>query len=108
MKEHKLYIEFEKAVMAFDLSESQTTQLDSAQIKRMSKSSGRKLTKNFIANMKALAAEEVRAKKDLSTLNTIKTLLKQNYPNIKAQIHRSESSRVVIIRLDGGKEALNA
>ena len=104
MREHQSYIEFKKAAIALDLSDTQALELDSAQIKEMAKTGDTKLSENFLANMKSLAVEEIRNKTDLSTLNTVKTLLQQTFPNLQAQIDRDQSGRVITIHLDSGKE----
>ena len=103
MREHQVYIEFEKAAMALDLSEDQALQLDTAQIKQMAKADDAKLSENFIANLKTLVVEEIRAKKDMSTLNSIKALLQGQFPKMQAQICRDVNGPVVTIYLEGQK-----
>jgi hypothetical protein len=104
MREQQTYIEFQKAATTQALSEEQALQLDAAQIKQMAKAEEAKLSENFIRNMKTLAAEEIRAQKDQSTLDRIKALLQPEFPNLQGHIHRDESGPVVTLYLQAGKE----
>ena len=110
MREHPIYIEFEKAILAQGTLENELTALTDVQVKELAKSE-EKLSANFIANMKALAAQALQQTNDeldraflLEQLEGgMRTAFRTRFPKFETELQRDESGRMVLIYLDGRK-----
>ena len=98
-----VYIEFEKNLAKGNFTVEQILNLSDAETKNIA-GTERKLSENFISNMKNLASEQIQKKQDGITLNSIVSSINPTFPKVTAEIARKENSRIVILRLDGTEE----
>ena len=98
-----VYIEFERNLVKGGLTAEQVKKLSDAEAKNIA-GTEKKLSANFISNMKSLALEQIQKKQDEATLNSIVSSLNALFPKITAEIVWKENFRMVILHLDGTEE----